>query len=221
VILLGQIEGRDPATFVRRAAELEARDATLRQAASDDSRAEATLEWLRALRGALKAIPIERADGPHQRWLKVHADLIVYSEPAGEWLIDNGLIRELHQRHATSAVADEIAWLAATNGLPGECEGYVPCYASILNTLDGEYLRLHPRGAHRAEAFDRLNETLRIVVDDLLTRPSRADYLSVPADCGDLLASMRRLREAVAGAGGAASETMTLVDRLIAVCPAR
>ena len=221
MILVGQIEGRDAATFARRAAELEARQATLSLAASEDSRAVAALDWLRALRGVLEAIPIARTDGPHQPWLKRHEDLLVYSEPAGQWLIGSDVIGEIYRRHAASAVADEIAWFAATNGLPGECEGYVPCYASILNTLDGEYLRRHPRGAHRAEAFDRLNEMLRIVVDDLLARPSRGDYLSVPADCGDLLASMRPLREAVAGAGGGKSETMTLIDRLIAVCPAR
>jgi hypothetical protein len=35
------------------------------------------------------------------------------------------------------------------------------------------------------------------------------------------VASLRPLREAVAGANGGTSETMTLVDRLIAICPGR
>lgn len=222
LVIFGQIEGRDAATFRLRVAELDAREATLTLATSEDSRSVAALDWLRALRGVLEAIPVERATGPHEEWLKTHEDLLAYSEPAGEWLIRHDLIADLHKRFANRPAADEIAWFAATNGLPGECEGYVPCYASILNTLDGEYLRQHPRGAHRTQAFERLNETLRIVVDDLLKRPAnRSDFLSVPQDCGDLLASLRPLRAAVAGANGAQTETMGLIDRLIAHCPAR
>ena len=221
LVLFGQIEGRDAATFTLRVAQFDAAEATLTLARSGDSQAVATLGWLRALRDVLKAIPVERATGPHEEWLKTHEELIAYSEPAGEWLIRHALLADIHKRYANRPAADDIAWLAATNGLPGECEGYVPCYASILNTLDGEYLRLHPRGSHRTHAFERLNETLRIVVDDLLQRPQREDYLAVPADCGDLLASMRPLRAAVAGANGAPTETMELIDRLIGFCPAR
>lgn len=221
LMLLAQIDGRDAATFRSRVAELDARDATLKLATSEDSRSVAALDWLRALRSVLKAVPIERTTGPHEEWLKAHEDLIVYSEPSGEWLIRHERITDLHERFANRPVADEIAWFAATNGLPGECEGYVPCYASILNTLDGEYLRLHPRGAHRAEALDRLNQTLRIVVEDLLKRPERADYLSVPRDCDDLIFSMRPLRAAVAGANAAKTATMGLIEQLIEYCPSR
>jgi hypothetical protein len=222
LLLFGQIERRDAAMFLLRAAELEAREATLKRATTEDSRSVATLDWLRALGSVLKAIPIERATGPYDEWLKTHEDLIVYSEPAGEWLIRHDLISDLHKRFANRPVGDELAWFAATNGLPGECEGYVPCYASILNTLYGEYLQRYPGGAHRAEALAGISETLAIVVDDLLKRPgNRADFLSVPQDCGDLLASLRPLRAAVAGANGAKTETMGFIDRLIAQCPAR
>src|SRR4030095_5747107 len=107
----------------------------------EDYRSVATLDWLRALRSVLKAIPIERATGPYEEWLKTHEDLIVYSEPSGEWLIRHDVIAGLHKRFAKFPLGDELAWFAATNGLPGECEGYVPCYASILNTLYGEYLQ--------------------------------------------------------------------------------
>lgn len=219
--LSGQIDGRDAATFRSRVAELDAREATLSLAASEDSRSVAALEWLRALRDVLKAVPIERVTGPHEEWLKTRADLIVYSEPSGEWLIRHDVIAGFHKRFAGRPVADELAWFAATNGLPGECEGYVPCYASILNTLDGEYLRRHPRGAYRAQALASIDETLSIVVNDLLKRPDRADFLSVPRDCGDLLASLRPLRAAVAGANAAQSPTMALIEQLLAFCPGR
>jgi len=221
LVLSGQIERRDAAMFMLRVAQLDAREATLKLAATEDSRSVATLDWLRALGSVLKAIPIERATGPYEQWLKTHEDLIVYSEPSGEWLIRHDLIADLHKQFANRPVAEELAWFAATNGLPGECEGYVPCYASILNTLYGEYLQRYPRGAHRDQALAGINETLLIVVDDLLKRPDRADFLSVPQDCGDLLASLRPLRAAVAGANAAKTETMGLIDQLVAHCPAR
>lgn len=219
LVVAAQESGRDAATFMRRVAEFEARAAALERAPAGEPSAAAALEWLRALRGVLQSVPIERRSGPHEAWLKAHDALIVYSEPAGEWLISHGLIDGVHRQYQASAAADEIAWLAVVNGLPGECEGYVPCYTAGLDQLAGEYLRLHPKGRHRSEAFDRINETLRIVVDDLLKRPERADYLAVPGDCDDLLNTARPLRAAVIGAGGANTETTTLVDRLLAQCP--
>lgn len=219
IIFLAQIEGRDPATFLRRVAEFDGLTARRAAATVPDERSTLTLEWLRALQNVIRAIPIERVDGPHLEWLKGREGMLVYSEPAGEWLIHHDLLERLHDEHSKSAAADEIAWLAVTNGLPGECEGYVPCYAASLNLLEGEYLRRHPEGAHRVEAFDRVSESLRSVVDDLLKRPERADYLNVPRDCGDLLESTRPLREAIAAAGGGKTDTMVFVERLIGQCP--
>jgi len=202
-------------------AELNLAAALKANATSPDANANAaaTLAWLRALQNVLKAIPIERASGPHEAWVKANADLIVYSEPAGEWLIRHDLLVVVHADHAGSAVADEIAWLAVTNGLPGECEGYIPCYATSLNTLEGAYLRAHPRGAHRQEAFELITQSLRISLDDLLKRPDHADFLAVPRDCNDLLEGMRPLRAAIAAAAGAGSEALVLADRAMAVCP--
>ena len=219
-LLVFQPGAPDGPSFAQRVAEFETREAQLKST-TGDARGAATLEWVRALRNVLQASPIEGPTPVQKGRLQSHDELIVYSEPAGQWLIGHQLLLDLHAQHAKSPAADEIAWLAVINGLPGECEGYVPCYAAGLNMLDGEYLRRHPRGAHRAEAFDRINESLRIAVDDLLKRKERDDYLSVPRDCADLLAGARPLRAAVAGANGARTETMVLVDRLIAYCPSR
>src|SRR6188474_1359385 len=94
VMLAVQTPGRDSSTFVRRAAEFEQITAQrgFAAAGNPDIHAAATLAWLRALQNVLKAIPIERADGPHLAWVKANADLIVYSEPAGEWLIRHDLL---------------------------------------------------------------------------------------------------------------------------------
>ena len=219
VLVAGQIPGRDTPSFLRAAAEFEVRSAQLQRAVMPASSAAATLEWLRALSRVLQAIPIEVRPGPHGAWIKTHQDLIVYDEPGGQWLIRHDLLLQLHDEHKSSAAADEIAWLMVTNGLPGECEGYVPCYASGLNTLQGEYLRRQPRGAHRGDAYARINEMLTIVLDDLLKRPDTKDFLSVPNDCADLSAGIQPLRAAVMTAGGSNVETMALIDRLMAYCP--
>jgi hypothetical protein len=219
VLMTAQMPGRDAPSFLRAAAEFELRSAQLQRAVMPATRASATLDWLRALKRVLEAIPIERTPGPHVDWVKTHQDLIVYDEPGGQWLIRHDLLLQLHDEHRASAPADEIAWLMVTNGLPGECEGYVPCYASGLDTLQGEYLRRQPRGAHRSDAYARINEMLTIVLDDLLKRPDTRDFLSVPNDCADLSMGIQPLRAAVAGAGGSNAETLDLIDRLIAYCP--
>jgi hypothetical protein len=109
---------------------------------------------------------------------------------------------------------------AVVNGLPGECEGYVPCYASGLLRLEGEYLRRHPQGRHRREALANVDEMLTIVLDDLQKRPDAADFFKVPADCGDALKGLRPLRQAVAtGTDEQTTNTLRLLDRLIAYCP--
>ncbi len=219
-MVLLQVEAQEAVPFAQRVAEFETREAQ-RKSATGNARGAATLEWLRALRNVLQSIPNEPPAAAHQQWLQAHDELIVYSEPAGQWLIGYQMLLDLHTQHVRGPAADEIAWLTVINGIPGECEGYVPCYANGLNMLDGEYLRRHPRGAHRTDAFDRINESLRNVVDDLLKRKERDDYLSVPNDCADLLAGARPLRAAVAAANGARTETMTLIGRLIAYCPNR
>jgi hypothetical protein len=213
-------EGRDVATFNTRVATFQARERERDEAATPEGRAQATLAWLQALKQVLAAVPLERTDEKvFGEWLDAHEALVVYSEPAGEWLISNDLLRQLHEQHRGAPVADEIAWLAAVNGLPGECEGYIPCYVFVLNHLDGEYLRQHPNGRHRAEALRGIAESLTIAVDDLLKRPDAGSYLSIPQDCPDLRASLDPLRRAVTiGPDDLAGLPLELIDRLAVHC---
>ena len=216
-------DGRDAPTFKARVAEFDARERERAAAVGTEARGQATLAWLRALEAVLRAVPIERTDDPiFATWLNAHEEIVVYSEPSGEWLISEAVVWKLHDEHRGSAAADEIAWLGATNGIPGECEGYVPCYAARVNYLEGEYLRRHRDGRHRAEALAQIEEALKRVLDDLLTRPDRAEYLKVPDDCGDLTASLVPLRRAVStSVDGAAAPALHQIDRLSAFCTAR
>jgi 3-oxoadipate enol-lactonase len=198
-----------------RIAAFEALTAQRRSAAGAD-RSRLELRWLRALSDVVSAMSF-RAGRDHP-WAKSQEDLLYYDEIGGQWRISTDLLDKSYAAHSTSVVADDIAWLAATNGLGGECEGYIPCYASTLNELYGKYLRRQPRGTHRQEALDVIADALQSATR-LLNDPHAEDFLDVPHDCPDLMVSARPLRAAMAGAEGAKSNAVMLIDRLIAKCP--
>jgi hypothetical protein len=219
LLQLAAADVRDAATFKARVAAFEVRERQLAEARGADPRGQAALAWLQALAQVLAAIPIERTDNPiFPSWLAAHDDLVIYSEPSGEWLIRHEVLRKVHDEHRRSHSADEIAWIGARTGISGECEGYVPCYVFGLNYREGEYLRRERNGRHRGEALAQIVETIQRIIGDLLSRPERADYLNVPTDCGDLTASLAPLRDAV-GTNAAAAAARREMDRLRAYCP--
>lgn len=206
-------------TFKARVAEFDARAKQMASAKDPEARGTATLEWLKALRAVVE---IEEIGAAEKRWLTAHEDLVFYNEVGGGWMIQGEAIWKAHDRVRGSAAADDIAWLGVTNGLGGECEGYVPCYAYAMDRLEGEYLRRHPQGRHAAEALQRVTKHLTNILDDLLERPEKSDFLKVPDDCADLLKAARSLRAAVTGAKHERqANTVRLIDRLIRLCPSR
>lgn len=134
-----------------------------------NSAAELELKRLLALRAALKKIPAERRDqAPYKEFLRAHEKSVVYSEPSGEWLVASNRFWDLHKKYAAATpIADRVAWEAAQNSLPGECEGYVNCYLFAERMTNGEYLRLHPTGAKSVEALTNLIGSLDPIVADL------------------------------------------------------
>jgi hypothetical protein len=194
------------------------RDARARS--TGEARDRFALLWLRGLRWLLSAIPMgAEGEEPYRGWLASHASLAVYSEPAGQWLIEPDAIWRLHDEHRSGASAEEIAWLAVENGMPGECEGYVPCGAYMLDRLYGEYLRRHPRGAHAAEAALGIRESVAQSLR-LLSEPDGSDFLDRPRDCPELTTRLDALHTALVAsdADGRADAVATLA-RLRAVCP--
>ena len=223
-LLLLQLAAADrgPAAFKARVAAFDARSRELAETRGVEARGKAALAWLESLRLVLAAIPFERTQNPmFKTWLDARSELVVYSEPAGEWFVRHDVIWKLHDEHRDSASAENIAWIGALTGIPGECEGYIPCYAYGLNAREGEYLRRHPGGRHTKEALKQIAETVDLSVDDLLARPDRADFLKVPDDCGDLVTSLTPLRESVAAVTDiAVNRTLIAIDRLRAHCNA-
>jgi hypothetical protein len=167
-----------------------------------DSRARVELARLRALSFAAAAIPFNASRRePYASWLQAHAGDVAYDEPGGRWMVPAPVVWRVHDRHATTAGADEIAWQAVAAGLPGECEGNIACYFNAANLLHGTYLRAHPVGRHAAEsvaAVDRLVDS--VVPSGQVKGPYQFDR---QADCRDLRAAVDDLSRAIQNADAA------------------
>jgi len=134
---------------------------------NSDKSAEIELKRLLALRVALKTIPADKREtAPYKDFLKAQEKEIVYNEPAGQWLVVSNEFWDLHNKYKKMTVSDTIAWEAANNPLPGECEGYVNCYLFDMRMRFGEYLNLHPNGSHAAEAMKNMTDYLSPIVAD-------------------------------------------------------
>jgi len=129
------------------------------------ARAEFDLFRLRALHRSLDQIMgYEPKEPAHRDWIKKHEDSLVYSEPAGQWLVRADLYWELETKNRGNPIAEEIAWDGATNGLPGECEGYIPCHFAMLLLSAARYLDLYPNGPHVREAAEEIDYLLQEIL---------------------------------------------------------
>jgi len=92
---------------------------------------------------------------------------LIWNEPAAACLVNRDLFWDLYQRYRDHAFADELAWAAASQDLPGETEGYPP--AVVVNAWEklGRYLEAKPQGKYAEEAVARLGEWLTFSDADL------------------------------------------------------
>jgi len=104
---------------------------------------------------------------PNKSILKRNEKDIVYSEPSGEWLVRSDRYWDLRKKYSKLPIAQEIAWTAANTSIPGECEGYAPCYVYAMRITDGEYLSLYPTGKYARKAIDNLLGSIKPIVDDI------------------------------------------------------
>jgi hypothetical protein len=125
-----------------------------------NTRAEFELLKLLALANTAWAFPENLADkSPYREWLKTHSAQLVRNEFAGAYDLRSDVLWSLETRYHSLPIADRIAWEAAQNTQPSDCEGDEVCN---LFVSEGEvkYLELYPRGMHAAEALKDLNEML-------------------------------------------------------------
>lgn len=135
---------------------------------NSNAASEVGFKRLLALRSALKAVPFGKGEEkPYSDFLKANGKNVVYSEPSGEWYVRSEALWELQKKYAKEAIAEEIAWTAAQNPLPGECEGYINCYLFVLRETDGEYLTLYPSGKYAEQSLKNIQSLLDPIAADL------------------------------------------------------
>ena len=157
-------------------------------------RGEFELLRLLALHSALSSVPIEKQqEQPYASWLKTHEPQIVYSEPAGQWFVRADLLWDLQKRYADlPQLGERIAWEASQIPLPGECEGYLPCYMHLYTLTEGQYLKLYPRGANADKALGQIADSLAEIVKSI---SSPHNPYEVPAaDRAEFRRTLARLR---------------------------
>jgi hypothetical protein len=123
---------------------------------------------LLALSLALRAIPSDKySEKPYKDFLKLYDSEIVYSEPSGEWYVRSVKFWDLRKKHAALPLAEEIAWAATQNPLPGECEGYINCYLFSMRETEARYLDFYPSGKYATEALKNLQNLLEPMLADI------------------------------------------------------
>lgn len=139
----------------------------INEAKDANIRAEFELLKLLALANTAAAFPDNLRDrSPYREWLKAHAAEVTLNEFAGGYNLRSDSLWKLEAKYHTLPIADRIAWEAAENPEPSDCEGDEVC---DFFRLEGEiqYLGVHPNGAHASEAIKNLVEGIS---DDVIQR---------------------------------------------------
>lgn len=190
------------------------------------ARAELSLLRLRALQKALDEHSADLArrgapggyDANPLRDGRIRADSaeIAYGEPQGQWYVTADAYWNLQRRYRALPIGDAIAWAAATQQLPGECEGDPACLFGVAEMTAGRYLSLYPRGAHAPAAQRRLVELLGYVEELTRDRSTHAQFCTKRG--AEYTLTPRRitaLTAAAAGSARASAQLRTLASRCV------
>lgn len=202
-------------------ADLAARLQVASERAPDaEQRARLALLWLRAESSLLTMLPFEQPPvSPYREWLAEHQNVVRRSEIGG-WVLLAEFLWRVHDRHKDARAAEEIAWFIAETGMPSDCEGYIPCYTDVMNSVAGEFLRRYPRGVHAPEAVAGVHMSIAQAIESL-SEPHAKDFLdsNSSTDCERLNQGLRPLRQAVANSNtDSRAATLNTIDRLLARC---
>lgn len=113
---------------------------------------------------------------PHKAWLaKQQQEWIYHDETQGRWQVKVERGWQLHAKYYPLPVADQIAWLAATMPLGGECEGVFECQLTALDQTIIRYLKYHPTGKQVEPALEQLIQFLDNSLEDNKLNLTAAD----------------------------------------------
>lgn len=180
------------------------------ETAHTNARAEFELLKLLALANWAASFPNHLSDkSPYREWLNAHNAQVIPNEFAGSYNLRTELLWNLERKYHSLPIADRIAWEAAQNPRPSDCEGDEVCHL-FLYEGEIEYLNVHPNGTHATEAIKNLTAAL---TDDVIKRANDkgGDKYAVEerAQLRKLFASLR-----LAIAKTSAAEKTELLKRL-------
>lgn len=140
---------------------------SIREAKDPGTRAEFELLKLLALANWARSFPDNLQDkSPYREWRKAHEAKVIPNEFGGAYNLRSEMLWDLEKKYHSLPIADRIAWEAARNPQPSDCEGDEVCHFFLVED-EIRYLSLHPNGAHAAEALKDLTEVL---TDDVIRR---------------------------------------------------
>ena len=198
--------GQESAPFTTRARLVNVLGDAARAAKAPAAKAELSLLRLRALQKAFDEHAADPARGGGSssnplRAGRIRADSseVAYGEPQGQWFVRADVLWALRDRYRALPIAEAIAWDAATQQLPGECENDPTCIFAVAEMTAGRYLSHYPRGTHAPAALRQLTETLGYVEEQsrgsengAFCRRSGADGTVTPARIAALAAKVSR-----------------------------
>ena len=133
---------------------------SIAEAKDANTRAEFELLKLLALANWAESLPNNLKDkSPYREWHRAHDPETIENEFGGGYNLRTELLWNLETKYHALPIADRIAWEAANNPQPSDCESDEVC-DFFLTEGDIKYLSLHPAGAHAAEAVKELNAAL-------------------------------------------------------------
>ena len=136
------------------------------EAKDTNTRAEFELLKLLAIANVAATVDVQNVNkSPYREWYKTHAAELVLNEFAGGYNLKSQLLWNLETKYHALPISDRIAWEAAQNPLPSDCEGDEVCDFFVISESI-KYLDLHPNGAHAAEALQGLTDGL---TDEVIT----------------------------------------------------
>lgn len=139
---------------------------TIAEAKDANTRAEFELLKLLALADWAKSIPEPHDKSPYREWVRTHNAEVVKDEFAGGYALRSEVLWTLETKYHTLPIADRIAWEAANNPQPSDCESDEVC-DYFVEAGNIKYLNAHPAGAHVAEALKTLADALTDQVIDV------------------------------------------------------
>jgi len=144
-------------------------DKTREMASHSLEKAHLETAFLRMLNRIYNALSMagKGSDDKHPA-VKQYQNLCYYHEPAGQYFVKSDAYWELAEKYSDIVeAAEDIAWQAAKQPLPGESEGDPDMMIYFYENSYGRYVESFPEGNHVAEALDMATGILEHAAENL------------------------------------------------------